>query len=493
MLYQSTRNKNITSSASAAIVKGIASDGGLFMFSSEENIKIDAKKLMGKTTFDMATEILSVLLPDFTKEEMRSMVERAYKGKFETDELTPTVKIGDEYILELFRGPTSAFKDVALSILPVLLTASAKKNGIEDDIVILTATSGDTGKAALEGFEDVEGTKIIVFYPENGVSAVQKKQMVTQKGNNTFVVAVKGNFDDAQTGVKNIFSSFSGTEGVRLSSANSINIGRLAPQVVYYFKAYSDIISMGDISFGDKVNFCVPTGNFGDILAGYIAKLMGLPVGRLIVASNANNVLTDFFETGVYDRRRPFLKTASPSMDILISSNLERLLYLSSGCDNEKVAKYMKALNEEGSYKVEEDQLARLKEEFYADYLDDEATSAVIKNTYEKKGYLSDTHTAVAIGVYEKYKNKTGDKTPTVILSTASPYKFSGFVAPAIGLKKNENEFEMMRELEAETGVPIPSGLKNLEEAEVLHTTVVKKEEMSALVERKAKEKVWTR
>ena len=250
---------------------------------------------------------------------------------------------------------------------------------------------------------------------------------------------------------------------------------------------------MGDISFGDKVNFCVPTGNFGDILAGYITKLMGLPVGRLIVASNANNVLTDFFETGVYDRRRPFLKTASPSMDILISSNLERLLYLSSGCDNEKVAKYMKALNEEGSYKVEEDQLARLKEEFYADYLDDEATSAVIKNTYEKKGYLSDTHTAVAIGVYEKYKNKTGDKTPTVILSTASPYKFSGFVAPAIGLKKNENEFEMMRELEAETGVPIPSGLKNLEEAEVLHTTVVKKEEMSALVERKAKEKVWTR
>lgn len=492
-MYQSTRNKNITASSSEAIVRGIAADGGLFMFSSESDIKIDVLSLMGKTTFFMATEILSKLLPDFSKEEMAEIVRKAYSGKFETDELTPTVKIGNEYILELFRGPTSAFKDVALSILPLLLTASAKKNGIDDDIVILTATSGDTGKAALEGFQDVPGTKIIVFYPEEGVSAVQKKQMITQKGNNTLVVAVKGNFDDAQTGVKNIFASFKGKEGVRLSSANSINIGRLAPQVVYYFKAYSDLIEMGDIKFGDKVNFCVPTGNFGDILAGYIAKLMGLPVGKLIVASNANNVLTDFFNTGIYDKRRAFLKTASPSMDILISSNLERLLYLSSGCDNDKTAAYMASLNEKGFYKIEAEQLARLQSEFYAGCLSDEGTAGVIKNTYEKKGYLSDTHTAVGIGVYEEYKAKTGDKTPTVILSTASPYKFSGFVASAIGVEAGDNEFETMRRLEEKTGVPIPKNLKNLEELEVLHKTVISKEEMGDLVSAKASEKVWKR
>ena len=492
MLYQSTRNKNLTSTATGAIIKGIAPDGGLYMFSDTEDIKIDVKSLMGKTTFEMAAEILSKLLPDFTKEEMTDIVKRAYTGKFESDELTPTVKVGDSYILELFRGPTSAFKDVALSILPVLLKESSKKNNMDEDVIILTATSGDTGKAALEGFKDVEGTKIIVFYPDGGVSAVQKKQMVTQEGSNVCVCAVKGNFDDAQTGVKNIFAALANSE-VRLSSANSINIGRLAPQVVYYFKAYSDLVSRGEIKYGDKINFCVPTGNFGDVLAGYIAKLMGLFVGKLIVASNANKVLTDFFKDGVYDRRREFLKTASPSMDILISSNLERLLYLSSGCDNEKVASLMKDLSEKGFYEVDEKQLSRLQSEFYADFCDDEETEAVIKDTYENNGYLCDTHTAVGVGVYEKYKKETGDKTPTVVLSTASPYKFSGFVAPAVGIEKNDDEFETMKNLEEKTGVQIPSRLRALNEAKVLHTDCIEKDEMLDFVLKKAGEKKWTK
>lgn len=496
MFYQSTRNNSVKIAPSEAVIKGIADDGGLYMFSSVETLRVNIEDIIKMNYFDMAETILEKLLPDYTSEEMKEMVHLAYTDKFETEDVTPTVKVGDKYVLELFRGPTSAFKDVALSMLPQLLTFAVRKNGIKDDIVILTATSGDTGKAALQGFKDVPGTKIIVFYPENGVSAVQKAQMVTQEGSNVCVCAVKGNFDDAQTGVKKIFSNQSNDElsakyGVRLSSANSINIGRLAPQVVYYFKSYADLVNSGEIKSGDEISFCVPTGNFGDVLAGYVAKLMGLPVRKLIVASNANNVLTDFFYDGEYNRNRPFLKTVSPSMDILISSNLERLLYLASGCDSDVVARHMKELSETGKYKVSDELFAEIKKVFEARYCDDSETLETIGKYYNNYGYLADTHTAVALGAYDKYVSDTGDKTPCVVLSTASPYKFSGSVTKGIGADEGMDEFETMKLLEERTGVPAPSGLKGLDSKKVLHTDSIEKEAMEEYVLTKVGEKTW--
>ena len=489
MIYQSTRNNDEKVNSAKAVVKGIADDGGLFMLSNFSAIKFDYKSVLNLSSMETAEKILGALLDDFTAEEMHEMVEKAYRGRFETDELTPVVKVGDNFVLELFRGPTSAFKDVALSMLPRLMTKAREKLGVEKDTVILTATSGDTGKAALEGFHDVDGIRIIVFYPDGGVSAVQKAQMVTQEGNNVKVCAVKGNFDDAQTGVKNAFADFKkmNYDAVDFSSANSINIGRLAPQVVYYFTAYASLVKSGEINVGDKINFVVPTGIFGDILAGYFAKCMGLPVDKLICASNANNVLTDFINTGLYDKRREFYKTVSPSMDILVSSNLERLLYLLSGGDAGKVAGYMNDLNTKGYYQVDEDILSKLKETFVAAYCDDTVTLETIKEVYEKDGYLCDTHTAVAFraALDGKYQNKT------VVLSTASPYKFPVAVLSALGVTPDENEFRVMEQINSKTGVAIPKNLSGLESKKVLHSDVIEKNELTDYVLKKVAEEKW--
>ena len=371
MNYQSTRNHRLQASSAAAVLEGIAADGGLYIRDDLSTMNFDWKGLLGEDSLTMSARILSALLPDIP--DMETLVKQGYEGKFETDELTPLAQVGDRYVLELFRGPTSAFKDVALSLLPRLITSAKTVCGVDDEIVILTATSGDTGKAALEGFHDVPGTRIIVFYPHGGVSTVQQAQMATQEGSNVCVCAVRGNFDDAQTGVKNIFAACQDKDlhGVRLSSANSINIGRLAPQVMYYFRAYADLVKAGRIRVGDTVHYVVPTGNFGDILAGYFAKLMGLPVGKLVCASNANDVLTEFLSTGVYDKRRPFHKTTSPSMDILVSSNLERMLYLLSDGDDAYVAGLMRQLRDEGRYQVTDKMLARLHEIFSCACCDD--------------------------------------------------------------------------------------------------------------------------
>lgn len=478
MNYQSTRNADLKTSSTAAVLKGLAQDGGLFITRAYEGF--DWQGTLQLDTFGMAEKILGTLLPDF--EDMHGLVQRAYTGKFETDELTPVVRVGERYVLELFRGPTSAFKDVALSMLPQLITAARKQEGVSDEILILTATSGDTGKAALAGFCDVPGTKIIVFYPDAGVSAVQKAQMVTQEGGNVCVCAVRGNFDDTQTGVKHIFSEgLPENCGVRLSSANSINIGRLAPQVVYYFKAYADLMKEGRISLGDKVDYVVPTGNFGDILAGYLAKRMGLPVGKLICASNSNDVLTDFLKTGTYDRRRPFYKTISPSMDILVSSNLERLLYLL--CENEaEVAGYMKQLSEVGAYTVSDEMLAKLHDEFGWGCCDDEKTKQTIGKVWNEYGYLMDTHTAVAWNVAEGYQSDA----PVVVLSTASPYKFPAAVLSAIGGNTDGDEFAIMERLHEMTNVPVPQGLATLRQKQVRHTDVIDREEMQKYVLDKA-------
>ena len=474
MDYQSTRNKDLRARSTAAVLQGLASDGGLFVARTIGDF--DWRAVLELDTFSMAEAVLSALLPDF--EDMHGLVQRAYTGKFETDELTPLVQVGNRYVLELFRGPTSAFKDVALSMLPQLITAARRQEGVTDEILILTATSGDTGKAALAGFRDVPGTRIIVFYPDEGVSKVQKAQMVTQEGGNVCVCAVKGNFDDTQNGVKAIFSA--GVPegcGVRLSSANSINIGRLAPQVVYYFKAYAELLRGGRINPGDRVDYVVPTGNFGDILAGYLAKRMGLPVGRLVCASNRNDVLTDFLRTGVYDRRRPFYKTLSPSMDILVSSNLERLLYFL--CENEaEVAGYMADLKEKGVYTVSPALLEKLHEHFGWGCCDDEGTKAAIGRVWQEHGYLMDTHTAVAWSVAESYESDA----PVVVLSTASPYKFPAAVLSAIGGDADGDEFDVMDRLHAMTGVPIPKALAALRQKPVLHRDVISREEMQAYV-----------
>ncbi|MCQ2558804.1 MAG: threonine synthase [Oscillospiraceae bacterium] len=485
MIYQSTRGCK-TVSPSAAVLKGIAEDGGLYIMKDMDKLSFDWQACLKLNTIDKATMILSALLPDY--ENMAELTERAYRGRFETDDLTPVVKVGEDFVLELFRGPTSAFKDVALSMLPQLITAARKQENVTDKIVILTATSGDTGKAALEGFHDVDGTGIIVFYPDGGVSPVQRAQMATQSGNNVKVCAVKGNFDDCQRGVKETFAKDSAEQllegkGVRLSSANSINIGRLAPQVVYYFVAYSELLSRGEIALGDKIDFVVPTGNFGDILAGYFAKLMGLPVGRLVCASNANNVLTDFLNTGVYDRRRPFLRTTSPSMDILVSSNLERMLYLAAGGDTEKVKGYMEELSANGVYQISAEELARIRETYSAGFCSEEETGKTIGKVWKEHSYLCDTHTAVAMTVCAEYKKSseyTGSK--VVVLSTASPFKFPAAVLQAIGGNTEGDEFEQMEELSRMTGVPVPANLSGLKARPVLHKDLTDRDTITEYV-----------
>lgn len=470
MDYISTRGMSPAVDSAQAVLNGLAPDGGLYVPKSIP--AFDWQGCLQKSSQGMSEMILSALLPDIP--DMGELVKKAYTGKFETEDLTPSVAVGNMTVCELFRGPTSAFKDVALSMLPQLLTAAKKEKGIQEEIRILTATSGDTGKAALVGFQDVPGVSICVFYPQGGVSQVQRAQMVTQEGRNVSVCAVEGNFDDAQTGVKNIFHDTQGKPlPFRLSSANSINIGRLAPQIMYYFRAYRDLLDRKAITLGDKVDFSVPTGNFGDILAGYLAKKLGLPLGRLYCASNANNVLTDFITTGTYDRRRPLLKTTSPSMDILVSSNLERLLYLLSG-DTALVAGLMKDLNEKGYYTVPEALLAAIQKEFGAGFCDDGDAQAVIGRVYRDYGYLMDPHTASGWFVAEQNRGEN----QMVVLSTASPYKFSTTVLNAIGGDTQGTEYERMERLHALTGVPIPKNLASLRGKPELHTDVIPKEKM---------------
>ena len=475
MLYHSTRSNELHVDSAQAVLTGLAPDGGLYM--PQQLPSFDWQDCLAKDAQGMSTAILSALLPDIPN--MTTLVSNAYIGKFQTEELTPTVHVGSFHVLELFRGPTSAFKDVALSMLPQLLTAAMKQCGTEKEIMILTATSGDTGKAALAGFADVPGVKICVFYPDGGVSKVQRAQMVTQEGKNVTVCAVRGNFDDTQTGVKNIFAACQGQNlTYDLSSANSINIGRLAPQVMYYFKAYRDLLDAGKIQLGDLVNYSVPTGNFGDILAGYLAKLLGLPVGMLICASNANNVLTDFIRTGTYDKRRPLLKTTSPSMDILVSSNLERLLYLMSGCDTALVANLMKQLNTAGFYTVPDSIKTAIDREFWAGCCDDAHAAEMIAKVWNENHYLCDTHTAAGWNAAEEYVAATGDKRPMVVLSTASPYKFPAAVLEAIGGDLSGDEFDQMERLSEITGIAIPKNLATLRGKAELHTGVIDKEDM---------------
>ena len=477
MLYHSTRDIRLTAPSTRAVLEGIAPDGGLYIC-DPASLDFDWQGALRLDTLSMAAKILSALLPDFP--DMEDIVRKSYAGKFPTADLTPLVPVGDKYVLELYHGPTSAFKDVALSVLPRLIGAAAKAEGMQGDVVILTATSGDTGKAALEGFHDVKGTRIIVFYPYGGVSAVQQAQMATQTGDNVKVCAVRGNFDDAQTGVKQVFAACKGRDlhGAVLSSANSINIGRLAPQVVYYFRAYGDLVKAGRIAPGGKVNFVVPTGNFGDILAGYFAKAMGLPVGRLVCASNANDVLTEFISTGRYDRRRPFYKTTSPSMDILVSSNLERLLFLLSR-DSAYVAGLMQQLSADGAYQLSGELLDKLQQDFSCGCCDDQGAADVIGRLWREQHYLCDPHTAVAWSVAEQLDAELrGTGAPTVVLSTASPYKFPAAVLSALGRPGSDSEFRMMDELAQLSGVPIPGNLSGLEGRPVLHKDIIDKDAM---------------
>ena len=435
--YRSTRDSSVRATASQAILKGLSADGGLFVPDSIPALDVDLDELAKMDYQETAYAVMSRFLTDFTEEELKDCIRRAYDEKFDTPEIAPLSKADGAYYLELYHGATIAFKDMALSILPHLMTASAKKNQVKNEIVILTATSGDTGKAALAGFADVPGTRIVVFYPKNGVSPIQEKQMVTQKGANVKVIGIHGNFDDAQSGVKAIFGDrelereMAGA-GFQFSSANSINIGRLVPQIVYYVYAYGKLYANGEIEKGEKINIVVPTGNFGNILAAYYAKQMGLPVAKLICASNENKVLFDFFQTGSYDRNREFILTSSPSMDILISSNLERLIYRIAGEDDRADAEFMKNLAEKGVYEITPAMREKLAD-FYGNFATEEETARTIRDLYEKTGYVIDPHTAVASCVYGKYKADTADGTKTVIASTASPYKFTRSVMNAIG------------------------------------------------------------
>lgn len=491
MKYSSTRGSKKTLSAAEAIIRGIAEDGGLFMPETLPQIDGDfIKELLPLTYQARAIKVLEKFLTDYTQEELRLCVENAYRPEtFDCVAIAPTVDFGAKYeMLELWHGPTSAFKDMALQLLPQLMSVALKKTGETAEIVILVATSGDTGKAALEGFKDVEQIRIMVFYPQEGVSRMQRLQMVTQQGGNVSVVAVSGNFDDAQTGVKQIFNDAGfnqdlAANGFQLSSANSINWGRLAPQIVYYFSAYADLVNTKKIALGDFVNFTVPTGNFGNILAGYYAKCMGLPVRKLICASNENNVLTDFLRTGVYNRNRAFHKTNTPSMDILISSNLERLLYLICG-DAVQVKVWMEALQAHGEYKIGEAHLQRMQETFWADWADDQKTCETIQSVYKAHHYVMDTHTAVAWAVAESYEGITGDTTPMVVVSTASPYKFneSVLVALAVETVQGDDAFAMLAALEDVNAVKAPPSLKNLRTAAVLHEKSCGKGEMMRAV-----------
>ncbi len=492
VFYTSTRDNNVKVTASKAIADGISPDGGLYIPESIPSLSnADLKDLLNKSYIERAKKVLGLYLTDFTDEELSYCVEGAYKeGKFSSEKVAPVVPLHDNVnILELFRGPTCAFKDMALQILPYLLTVSAKKNLKDKEIVILVATSGDTGKAALEGFKDVDGTRILVFYPVDGVSPMQKLQMTTQEGSNVGVCAIKGNFDDAQTGVKSIFTNKEilkrfEENNLVFSSANSINWGRLAPQIVYYVSAYCDMVNQGSVKFGDKINIVVPTGNFGNILAAYFAKEMGVPVNKLICASNANNVLTDFINTGVYDRNRSFYPTVSPSMDILISSNLERLLYILSGRNSDTINDWFGSLKDSGKYQVTDDVKNQILDLFSAGCCDDDATKATIGETYTAYNYLSDTHTAVAINVCNDYIAKTGDKTPVVIASTASPFKFSKAVLSAVETEKKEyeDEFSTVKALEDISSLTAPSQLSALKGKEVRFTKVTDKENMADVV-----------
>ena len=487
VLYGSTRGNGEKITASMAILKGLAEDGGLFVPDSIPALDVPLKELLGKSYQEIAYQVMSRLLTDFTEEELRNCINKAYDSKFDTPEIAPLVKKGNSYYLELFHGSTIAFKDMALSILPHLLTTAAKKNGVTNEIVILTATSGDTGKAAMAGFADVPGTRIIVFYPKDGVSPVQEKQMLTQKGENTAVVGIYGNFDDAQTGVKNIFNDKEMKEklagaGFQFSSANSINIGRLVPQIAYYVYAYLRLMEAGEIQENEQINVVVPTGNFGNILAAYYAKEMGIPIARFICASNENKVLYDFFRTGCYDRNRDFRLTNSPSMDILISSNLERLIYKIAGDNAEKNRNFMEQLGAEGKYEITEEMKEKLRE-FYGNYANEEETAQTIRQVYEETGYVLDTHTAVGKAVYEKYKKDTQDNTKTVIASTASPFKFTRSVMTAIDKKYEDMEdFQLVDELSELAKIPVPQAIEEIRTAEIRHNTTAQVSQMAETV-----------
>ena len=493
MQYHSTRNNNICVSSAQAIKQGLSEEGGLFVPETFPKVTLDEiSSLSVKSYNERAYFVLSKFLTDFSDEDLKNCITNAYtKEKFGTDAIAPLYKLNDKvYFLELWHGPTCAFKDMALQILPYFLTTSMKMTNEEKEIIILVATSGDTGKAALEGFKDVNGTRIIVFYPDNGVSEIQKLQMVTQRGNNVSVAAVKGNFDDAQNGVKKIFTdaeykALLDRNGFKLSSANSINWGRLVPQIVYYFSAYADMLASGEISIGEEINVVVPTGNFGNILASYYAKKMGLPIKKFICASNENNVLTDFIKTGVYDKTRRFHTTISPSMDILISSNLERFLYDLSGCDDKLITELMTKLNTEGKYEIPDSIKAKMQELFDADFCDDKETMSAIRKTFENGEYVIDTHTAVAKSVYDKYVSRTDDSTKTVIASTASPFKFNQSVLIALedyNYVMGKDEFELLKLLRDKSGMKIPESLAELKDRTPIFDTVVAKEDMENTV-----------
>lgn len=487
LLYKSTRDAEKTVTASQAILKGLADDGGLFVPVSIPKLPVSLGELKEMTYQEIAYTVMKEFLTDFTEEELKSCIAKAYDSKFDTEEIAPLAKVEDAYYLELFHGATIAFKDMALSILPHLLTTSAKKNQVKNEIVILTATSGDTGKAALAGFADVEGTKIIVFYPKNGVSRVQELQMVTQKGDNTSVVAIHGNFDNAQSGVKAMFENKElekelNEAGYQFSSANSINIGRLVPQVVYYVYAYAKLLQNEEIAEDEEINVVVPTGNFGNILAAYYAKNMGIPIAKLICASNENKVLYDFFQTGTYDRNREFVLTTSPSMDILISSNLERLIYKISGEDARKDTDLMTELKTKGSYAITGEMKANLAD-FAAGYATEEQVAKTIHDIYEDTGYVMDTHTAVAATVYKAYREDSKDDIKTVIASTASPYKFAGSVMSAIDSKyKGQDDFKLIEELQKVSGTELPNAIKEIMNAEIRHNTECDVDQMEQTV-----------
>ena len=494
MKYVSTRNAAEVLTASEAIVKGIAPDGGLYVPEKIPEFNLTMMGIMPGCTYqERVAAVIEQYLPEFSEKEIDKIVALAYnEEKFSVPEIAPLRGIEPGLaVLELWHGPTAAFKDMALQLLPQLLKLAQKKIKDKSQIAILTATSGDTGKAALEGFKDVKGTKVVVFYPSDGVSAIQRQQMVTTEGENTHVIGTSGNFDDAQTGVKSIFADKTlaaklAKKNIKLSSANSINWGRLLPQIAYYFSAYADMQNARQIGLSEKLNFVVPSGNFGNILAGYIAKKMGLPINKLICASNSNNVLTEFFTTGRYNRKRNFMKTVSPSMDILVSSNLERLLYLVSNGDSERVANWMNSLSTEGEYFVDAKSASTIREMFWADWIDEASTLATINRVYFNKGYLLDPHTAVAWHALERYRLQTGDKTSSVVVSTASPFKFNSAVMGALGGMDSlwgKDEYELLQLLAVKTNWPIPKPLFELNKKPVLHTTLCLKEKMDEAVE----------
>lgn len=489
LIYRSTRNDNETATASQAILKGLANNSGLFVPTEVPKLDVTIDELVKMNYQETAYAVMKQFFTDFTEEELKYCIEHAYDEKFDTPDIVPIVKAGDAYQMQLFHGSTIAFKDMALSILPYLLVTSARKNKVENEIVILTATSGDTGKAALAGFADVPGTKIIVFYPKDGVSPIQEKQMVTQKGDNTYVIGIKGNFDDAQTGVKKMFSDPELAKemeaaGFQFSSANSINIGRLVPQIVYYVYSYARLVSNMIVGKGDQMNVVVPTGNFGNILAAYYAKQMGIPIKTLICASNDNKVLFDFFQTGTYDKNREFILTSSPSMDILISSNLERLIHKIAGDNAETCAELMKSLSETGAYTITDEMKENLKD-FVGEYASEAETALAIKRMYRDCGYVMDTHTAVADQGYYKYVEATDDRTPTVIASTASPFKFTRSVMNAIDpAYDSKTDFELVDELSKISRTPVPNAIEEIRTAPILHDTVCEKDGMLAEVKK---------